>query len=152
MSEVTGRDYWRRLSKKSSEMSIPASLIMASSWASSCPSVQTEATSTAMPLSRSMQLSRFPAMDHEIADFAAALDSASDAYCLFELNCKADTVLLDGMNKEIAQTIMSLVKNDAGMSYYTTPYPFGFVMVLYSERRNIQSIVYARRRPFRIFF
>ena len=90
--------------------------------------------------------------DNQIMDYAAALDSARDTYCMFEISSKADTVMLDGMNKEIAQAMLSMVKEAGGISCYTTPYPFGFVMVLYSEKRNIQSIVYARRRPFRIFF
>lgn len=91
-------------------------------------------------------------VDDEVKDFAAALDSAHDVYCLYELSSKEDTVMLDGKYKEIAQTMLSMVKDAGGISFYTTPYPFGFVMVLYSESRKTQSLVYLYRRPFRIIF
>lgn len=91
-------------------------------------------------------------VDDGFDDFAAVLDSARDAYCLFELSSKADTVMLDGRNKEIAQTMLSMVKDAGGISLYTTPMPFGYAMILYSENRKTQSLVYLHRRPFRLFF
>ena len=95
------------------------------------------------------------AIDSEIEDFAAILDKAHDAYCQFELNSISDTIMLDGKNKQMAQLLLPMVRN-GGVSVYTTHSPFmlsyGYALVLYSENRKIQSIVYFRNRPFRIFF
>lgn len=94
--------------------------------------------------------------DTLIQDFAAELDKSRDAYCQFEINSIADTILLDGRNKEMAKLILNMLPSKGGASFYYTNEKFtlspGFAFILYSEDRKLQSIVYIRHRPFRIFF
>lgn len=96
------------------------------------------------------------AYDSEIHDFAAELDKAHDAYCQFELNSMADTIMLDGRNKEMAKLISNMLPPNGGVSFYYTHGSFmlthGIAIIIYSENRKLQSILYLRNRPFRIFF
>ena len=95
-------------------------------------------------------------LDNEIKDFAAELDNSHDTYSQFELNNAADTIYLEGRNKEIAAAFARMMPENSGMAFYYTNEKFilspGVVMVTYSPKRNVQSIVHFRRRPFRIFF
>lgn len=95
-------------------------------------------------------------LDNEIKDFAAELDKSHDTYPQFELNSAADTIYLEGRNKEIAKAFANMMPENSGMAFYYTNEPFvlspGVVVVTYSPKRNVQSIVHFRRRPFRIFF
>ena len=95
-------------------------------------------------------------LDNEIKDFAAELDKSHDTYSQFELNNAADTIYLEGRNKEIAAAFARMMPENSGMAFYYTDEKFilspGVVMVTYSPKRNVQSLVHFRRRPFRIFF
>ena len=95
-------------------------------------------------------------LDNEIKDFAAELDNSHDTYSQFELNNAADTIYLEGRNKEIAAAFARMMPENSGMAFYYTNEKFilspGLVMVTYLPKRNVQSIVHFRRRPFRIFF
>ena len=96
------------------------------------------------------------AYDSEIHDFAAELDKAHDAYCQFELNSISDTIMLDGKNKEMAKILSNMLPPNGGISFYYTHGAFmftqGIAVIIYSENRKLQSILYIRNRPFRIFF
>ena len=95
-------------------------------------------------------------LDNEIKDFAAELDKSYDAYPQFELNSAADTIYLEGRNKEIAKAFANMLPDNSGIAFYYTSEPFvlspGVVVVTYSPKRNVQSITHFRKRPFRIFF
>lgn len=94
-------------------------------------------------------------LDNEIKDFAAELDKSFDAYPQFELNSAVDTIYLEGRNKEFAAAFARMMPENSGMAFYYTNESFfcpGMAMVTYSPKRNVQSIVRVRRRPFRIFF
>lgn len=96
------------------------------------------------------------AYDSEIHDFAAELDKAHDAYCQFELNSISDTIMLDDKNKEMAKILSNMLPPNGGVSFYYTHGAFmftqGIAVIIYSENRKLQSILYIRNRPFRIFF
>ena len=91
-----------------------------------------------------------------VKDFAAELDKSHDTYSQFELSSASDTIYLEGRNKDIAAAFARLLPNNSGMAFYYTNESFfcspGLAMVTYSPKRNVQSIVHFRRRPFRIFF
>ena len=95
-------------------------------------------------------------LNNEVKDFAAELDKSHDTYSQFELSSASDTIYLEGRNKDIAAAFARLLPNNSGMAFYYTNESFfcspGMAMVTYSPKRNVQSIVHFRRRPFRIFF
>ena len=96
------------------------------------------------------------AFDSEIKDFAAELDKSHDSYSQFEVNSISDTIYLEGRSKEIAKTLLRMMPQDAGISFYYTNESFlcnpGMAVVIYSPDRKVQAIAHFRRRPFRLFF
>lgn len=95
-------------------------------------------------------------LDNEIQDFAAELDKSHDTYSIFELSSAADTIYLEGRNKEIATAFANLLPENSGIAFYYANEPLvlspGVVVVTYSPKRDVQSITHFRKRPFRIFF
>lgn len=95
-------------------------------------------------------------LDNEIKDFAAELDKSHDTYSIFELSSAADTIYLEGRNKEIATAFANLLPENSGIAFYYANEPLvlspGVVVVTYSPKRDVQSITHFRKRPFRIFF
>ena len=96
------------------------------------------------------------AFDSEIKDFAAELDKSHDSYSQFEVNSISDTIYLEGRSKEIAKTLLRMMPQSTGISFYYTNESFlcnpGMAVVIYSPDRKVQAIAHFRRRPFRLFF